>query len=425
MEENKTNENLITSFLEITSSSREEASFFLESHRWDLDAAVSTFLDNDATPAPAAANDLPAGPNPSLHPPPSIPAASPHSPDYSPSESSPSRSRSPSPPSRDAPYRLRSKAAASENQGAGNPSGSRSRQHAGNIRTFADLNRSPADGADSDSDEGQEYYTGGQRSGMMVQDPKKAKDVDALFEQARLSAVDRPVEPSRSASTSFTGASRMLSGEPVPPSAPQQQQQQQDQQPQLVMHTITFWRNGFTVNDGPLRRFEDPENATFMESIARSECPRELEPVDRKIRVHVDLVRREDNYIEPPKPKNSFQGVGRTLGASGSGSAAEPPQAAPPAQMNTAPVPSVGLVVDQAAPTTSIQLRLADGTRLVSRFNSHHTVRDVRGFIDASRPGGSREYQLLTMGFPPKQLTDLDQTIEQAGIANSVVIQKF
>ncbi|CAH8391179.1 unnamed protein product [Eruca vesicaria subsp. sativa] len=412
MEENKTtemNENLINSFLEITSSSRDEATFFLESHRWDLDSAVSTFLDNDASAA-VAANDLPTGPNPNL-PPPSIPAAS----AYSPSESSP-RSRSPSPPSRDAPYRLRSKA---ENQGASGSRNTRSRQQAGNIRTFADLNRSPADGADIDSDEGQEYYTGGQRSGMMVQDPKKPKDVDALFEQARLSAVDRPVEPSRSASTSFTGASRMLSGEPVP-SAPQQQLQEQ---PQLVMHTITFWSNGFTVNDGPLRRFEDPENATFMESIARSECPRELEPVDRNIRVHVDLVKREDSYTEPPKPKNSFQGVGRTLGASGSGSAAEPQ--APPAQMNTAPAPSVGLVVDQAAPTTSIQLRLADGTRLVSRFNNHHTVRDVRGFIDASRPGGSREYQLLTMGFPPKQLTDLDQTIEQAGIANSVVIQKF
>ncbi|KAJ4871851.1 Plant UBX domain-containing protein 5 [Raphanus sativus] len=361
--ENK--ENLISSFLEITSSTREEASYFLETHRWDLDAAVSTFLDNDASAA-----DLPAVPNPNL-PPPSIPAA----------ENSP------------------------ENQ----EGDTRSRQHAGNIRTFADLNPSP--------DEGQEYYTGGQKSGMMVQDPNKAKDVDALFEQARQSAVDRPVEPSRSASTSFTGPSRMLSGEPVP-SSPQREQDQ----PRVVMHTITFWRNGFTVNDGPLRSFDDPENATFMASIVRSECPRELEPEDRKIRVHVNLVKRDDNYTEPTKPKTPFQGVGRTLGASGSGSAE--PQA-PPAQMNTAPGPSRGLIVDQAAPTTSIQLRLADGTRLVSRFNKHHTVRDVRRFIDASRPGGSREYKLLTMGFPPKQLTDFDLTIEQAGIANSVVIQKL
>ncbi|KAJ0251162.1 Plant UBX domain-containing protein 5 [Hirschfeldia incana] len=370
--ENK--ENLISSFLEITSSTKEEASFFLESHRWDLDAAVSSFLDNDA----AAAADLPAVPNPNSPPPP------------------PETTQ--------------------QNQEAENPSGSR-----GNIRTFVDLNSSPAGGdGDSDSDEeSQEYYTGGHKSGMMVQDPNKSKDADALFEQARLSAVDRPVEPSRSASTSFTGASRMLSGETVPSSP---QQQQQDQPPQVVMHTITFWRNGFTVDDGPLRRFDDPQNATFMQSVVRSECPRELEPIDRKTRVHVNLLKRGDNYTEPPKPKNPFKGVGRTLGDSGSGSAE--PQA-PPAGMHTAPGPSRGLVVDQAAPTTSIQLRLADGTRLVSRFNKHHTVRDVRGFIDASRPGGSREYQLLTMGFPPIQLTDFDLTIEQAGIANSVVIQKL
>lgn len=103
-------------------------------------------------------------------------------------------------------------------------------------------------------------------SGMMVQDPRKPKDVDALFEQARQSAVDRPVEPSsRSASTSFTGAARLLSGETVS-SSPQQQQQDQ---PQVVMHTITFWRNGFTVDDGPLRRFDDPENKAFMEVFSK------------------------------------------------------------------------------------------------------------------------------------------------------------
>jgi UBX domain-containing protein 1 len=62
---------------------------------------------------------------------------------------------------------------------------------------------------------------------------------------------------------------------------------------------------------------------------------------------------------------------------------------------------------------------------MVSRFNLNHTIRDIRAFIEASRPGGASNYQLQTMGFPPKQLTDPDQTIEEAGIASSVVIQKF
>lgn len=119
-----------------------------------------------------------------------------------------------------------------------------------------------------------------------------------------------------------------------------------------------------------------------------------------------------------------FQGVGRTL-ASDSPNLVAPERTSAAISPSVAPLPSTGLVVDESLPITSLQLRLADGTRMVSRFNHHHTIRDIRGFIDASRPSGARNYQLQTMGFPPKQLADLDQTIEQAGIANSVVIQKF
>jgi hypothetical protein len=71
-----------------------------------------------------------------------------------------------------------------------------------------------------------------------------------------------------------------------------------------------------------------------------------------------------------------------------------------------------------------LQLRLSDGTRMVARFNTTHTVADIRGFIDAARPGGSGPYQLQTMGFPPVKLTNPTQTIEGAGLLNAVVIQK-
>lgn len=99
-------------------------------------------------------------------------------------------------------------------------------------------------------------------SGMLVQDPTKGNnDVDAIFNQARqLGAVEGPLEnlrPSSSSSRSFTGTGRLLSGDTVVPSAPQQ--------PEAVVHNIVFWRNGFTVNDGPLRRLDDPENAAFLE----------------------------------------------------------------------------------------------------------------------------------------------------------------
>ncbi|XP_030460402.1 plant UBX domain-containing protein 4 [Syzygium oleosum] len=404
----------IGSFREITSSSREEAVFFLESHNWDLDAAVSTFLDNNTladapplpVPAPAVA-PAPASPNSPSQSPSVSPARSP-SLSYSPSRS-PSRSRSASPAR--GPYELRSRRAAKSKKKPDKPSGSRAR----GVRTLADLNRPVDHDSDSDSDEPQEYYTGGEKSGMLVQDPTKGNDVDSIFNQARQRGVERPADNQSSRSRSFTGRGRLLSGEVVS-SAPEH--------PEVITHTITFWQNGFTVDDGPLRRLDDPENAQFLESIKNSECPQELAPADRRTAVHVDLVRREEPHAEPKKRQLPFRGTGRTLGSISSSPAASEPTAAS-SSLSTPPTPFMGLVVDDSLPSTSIQLRLADGTRMVSRFNYSHTIRDIRAFIDASRPGGDRNYQLQTMGFPPKQLNDLDETIEQAGIANSVVIQKF
>ncbi|EOA21171.1 hypothetical protein CARUB_v10001519mg [Capsella rubella] len=296
----------------------------------------------------------------------------------------------------------------------------------GKIRTLSDLNRRSGPDSDSDSDGPQEYYTGGEKSGMLVQDPSKKDDVDEIFNQARqLGAVEGPLEPPSSSARSFTGTGRLLSGENVSTGP---------HQPEPVVHNIVFWSNGFTIDDGPLRKLDDPENASFLESIRKSECPKELEPADRRAPVHVNLMRREEKCPEQPKRRVSFQGIGRTLGGSndggsGSSSPMAPDSTSIPIQINqtssAAQAPSQSLVIDETAPTTSIQLRLADGTRLVGKFNHHHTINDIRSFIDSSRPGAPMNYQLQAMEFPPKPLTDLTQTIEQAGLANSVVLQKF
>ncbi|KAJ4842751.1 Plant UBX domain-containing protein 4 [Turnera subulata] len=301
-----------------------------------------------------------------------------------------------------------------------------SSSRSGGIRTLSDLNRRSGPDSDSDDDAPQEYYTGGEKSGMLVQDPAKGNYVDAIFNQARqLGAVEGPPDQLRpsSSSTSFSGTGRLLSGEPVP-SAPQQPQPpQQPQQPEAVVHNIVFWTNGFTVNDGPLRRLDDPENASFLESIRKSECPKELEPADGRSPVHVNLIRREEKCPEPEKQRHvPFQGVGRALGSS---STVPAPETVQSSTLHTVPTPSMGVVVDETQPSTSLQLRLADGTRLVAHFNFHHTINDIRAFIDASRPDSARNYQLQVMGFPPKLLSDVTQTIEQAALANSVIIQKF
>ncbi|PRQ31170.1 putative aspartic peptidase A1 family, SEP domain, xylanase inhibitor [Rosa chinensis] len=55
----------------------------------------------------------------------------------------------------------------------------------------------------------------------------------------------------------FPGNKHGLTGETVPTAAPQP--------PESINHTITFWRNGFSIDDGPLRRLDDPANAAFLE----------------------------------------------------------------------------------------------------------------------------------------------------------------
>ncbi|CAN1220115.1 Plant UBX domain-containing protein 5, partial [Linum perenne] len=244
---------LVDSFREITSSTRDEAAFYLESHQWDLDIAVSTFLDHDHNAAAHAARAPPDEHAPPLSPP-----------------RSRSRSMSPAPATASRlPQEGRSKEDKKKKKkscGSGGASGSRNR---GGIRTLADLNRNTA-GSDSDDDdddddeEMQEYYTGGEKSGMLVQDPSKNYDADAIFDHAKNSlAVQKPEDIARAtaaaASKSFTGTGRLLSGETV---------QTTPQPPAFVNHTITLWRNGFTVDDGPLRRLNDPANAEFLEVIS-------------------------------------------------------------------------------------------------------------------------------------------------------------
>ena len=79
-------------------------------------------------------------------------------------------------------------------------------------------------------------------------------------------------------------------------------------------------------------------------------------------------------------------------------------------------------VVDESQPTTSIQIRLTDGSRLIGKFNHTHTVAHVRAFIDRSKPSSS-SYTLAT-SFPPKPIDNESQTLAEAGLLNSVIVQK-
>ena len=138
--------------------------------------------------------------------------------------------------------------------------------------------------------------------------------------------------------------------------------------------------------------------------------------------VTVNLVKKDEDYKEPEKPKyNAFQGQGRTLEA-GEGTSGGAGIAAAAAALRAA-TEGEWEGVDSSKPTTSIQLRLADGSRMVASFNHSHTLLDVRRFIRASRPEAAEGYGLMT-AFPSAPIENEGRTIEEAGLLNAVIIQK-
>ena len=129
----------------------------------------------------------------------------------------------------------------------------------------------------------------------------------------------------------------------------------------------------------------------------------------------------EEDYKPPDQPQHvAFTGQGMKLGST------TPTE---PSQAGSASVPQDDkcepFELDESQPTTSLQLRLMDGTRMVAKFNHSHRIRDIRQFLDMSRPRNSvsSSYQLVT-AFPTKPLVDESQTLKDAGLLNAVIMQK-
>ncbi|ORX98046.1 SEP-domain-containing protein [Basidiobolus meristosporus CBS 931.73] len=371
---------LIAQFNSITGSDVQNAKFFLEANNWDVNAAVSNFFESGEPNVASNSPSEPPQPQPQTQP--------------SVTTSRPTR--------------------------------------ASGIATFHDLEKEDSD------EEKQSYFTGGEKSGMLVQDPNLKKEksnalVDDILKKAAEGGESYPPweeeEEAPSQPHFFTGAGRSLGGpsgdaSTTQPSSSRPANSATDNTP--VVRNLTFWRNGFNIDDEPLRSYDEPENQEFLQAINRGQAPlshlnvRPGQPVDLRVAKRLD-----EDYIPPPKVLKPFSGSGQRLGGvapaitSYKTPGAFPESDQPPAQVEEE------VKVDESQPVTSIQIRLADGSRLVGKFNHSHTVGDIRRFINSSRPSDiGRDYTLQT-SFPVQRLTDDSATLEQASLLNSVVMQRY
>lgn len=118
---------------------------------------------------------------------------------------------------------------------------------------------------------------------------------------------------------------------------------------------------------------------------------------------------REEQRANPHLEAVRTMGPGRLLGIDEAqwGTPATPGTTgtteAPSNPAGPAPKP---VNVDPSQPTGNVQVRLADGARVVVRLNAFHTVAHVRQEVRSRRPQEARDFDLVTLGPPSKVLED-------------------
>ena len=78
--------------------------------------------------------------------------------------------------------------------------------------------------------------------------------------------------------------------------------------------------------------------------------------------------------------------------------------------------------VENKSPTCLISLRLYNGEIIKGEFNYNQTLKDI--YFYTKKMSGLNDFALLD-GFPPKPLLDLDKTIKELDLENSVLTQKI
>ncbi|KAF9584199.1 hypothetical protein BGW38_007251 [Lunasporangiospora selenospora] len=405
---------LIANFVGIVNSTPEQAQFYLEANNWDLNAAMTSYYEGP---------DLTTGGS---------------------SQSTGGASAAVMDDDDDAVLEqvLASTkpkdSSTSEGKRKATSSGSRS----GGIATLHNLAKSDDEEDDSSDEDAQNYFAGGEKSGVLLQGPPGKKNPNDLVQDILKKAAEggsrQEEAPQQQPKKSyFTGVGNRLGSEEEPSVEvkPPTRSTPSPEVLETVVRHLTFWRNGYSIDDGPLMSYTDPANSEFLDAINRGMAPIKYlnikpgQPVEMRV-----TKRMEEDYKETPKPKEApkpFGGVGNRLGSVTSPSSSGTPGAFPGAGASSsssggasAPIPR-SLEIDNSQPVTSIQIRLADGSRMVARFNHTHTVNDIRGFINASQAGESSRPYVLQTTFPKKDLDDAQQTIKDAGLLNAVVLQRL
>lgn len=172
-----------------------------------------------------------------------------------------------------------------------------------------------------------------------------------------------------------------------------------------------------------LHSLNDPENAPFLNDINQGRTPAEfagekdpyvsiinkagedyqasLDEIWHNVTCKRSVFLTLFPCVQAPARPVAFAGSGQALGGGGAAAAAGPVQAA-----------TVTFAVNESEPTTTIQIRLHDGTRIQQVFNHTHTVGDVYAWVSTATPNAqvkhppARSLAATRWGQPPQKRLD-------------------
>ncbi|XP_063249796.1 UBX domain-containing protein 2B isoform X2 [Prinia subflava] len=223
----------------------------------------------------------------------------------------------------------------------------------------------------SDDKENQRFYSGdSEYKGLQISGASSnpSKIVAELFKEAKEHGAV-PLDEASRASGDFSKAKSFSGGGYRLGDSSQKHSEYIYGENQDVQVLLKLWRNGFSLDDGELRSYSDPTNAQFLESVKRGEIPLELQRLVHGGQVNLDMEdHQEQEYVKPRLRFKAFSGEGQKLGSLTPEIVSTPssPEEEEKSILN-APV-----LIDDSMPATKIQIRLADGSRLIQRFNQTH-----------------------------------------------------
>lgn len=277
---------------------------------------------------------------------------------------------------------------------------------------------------EDEDDPGQNMFAGGEKSGIAVQNPNPGNNNRDLLERIMGRARENRPRPGGdedeepAARQNFGGRGVTLGGDDTPSTVIEDPRARlrANEPPRLprVTRTLHIWSNGFSIDDGPLMDPNtSPENARILQMILAGHAPLSILNVapGQEVDLNVDN-QKESKFVQPKKKYVPFGGSGQRLGEESADASSAPTSsqsAAPAASASStsagSSAPSVD--VDSSQPTVTLQLRLGDGTRLQSRFNTTHTIGDVYAFVAAASPASRQRAFVLSSTFPPKDFEDM------------------